>query len=230
MPIRSENDPLQQGSHSRGYLPHRKVSGATYFVTFRLADSLPRTVLQQFMERHQILALAPCSEADRAEALRVAQRREIEHHLDRGTGACHLRRVEIARWVIETLRHFNGQRYELHEWVVMPNHVHVLLTPSVGHSVSDIIKSWKQYVAVRANRELGSEGCPFWQRESYDHWVRNPVEFERIAHYIRQNPVKAGLCSQAEHWPWSSVGSPAWSECPPVPQASKPASEYSRGT
>lgn len=120
-------------------------------------------------------------------------------------GTCHLRWPEIAWLVADALRHFDGARYALHEWVVMPNHVHALLTPHPPHRLGDIVKTWKQFSGLRANRLLRRAGSRFWQPESFDRWVRNDEERARIGRYIRENPVKAGLCADAASWPWSSA-------------------------
>ncbi|WP_281984259.1 transposase [Azonexus hydrophilus] len=197
---------LRSGIHSRGYLPHVKREGTCYFVTFRLADSLPRAVLLQF-ERQRAEAVRKLKTADRAgrEAANRELLRRVERYLDRGVGACHLRRPEIAEMVANALRFFDGQRYHLHEWVVMPNHVHVLVWPMPNHLLSGIVKSWKQFTALRAKRLLGLQQCRFWQPESFDHWIRNDGERARVARYIRNNPMVAGLCSRPEEWRWSSA-------------------------
>ena len=96
----------------------------------------------------------------------------------------------------------------LHEWVVMPNHVHVIVWPMPNHLLSDILKSWKQFTSRRAKKILHLGEEPFWQPESYDHWIRNDEERARIARYIRNNPVTAGLCARPEDWKWSSAYGP----------------------
>ena len=93
--------------------------------------------------------------------------------------------------------------YQLGAFAIMANHVHVLLLPRVPPS--RLLKSLKGYTAYQANRLLGRTGEPFWQRESYDHWVRNQEEWRRIAAYIENNPVKAGVVSQAEDYRWASA-------------------------
>jgi putative transposase len=93
--------------------------------------------------------------------------------------------------------------YQLYAFVVMANHVHVLLLPLIAPS--QLLKSLKGYTAREANRRVGKTGEPFWQRESYDHWVRNEAEWRRIAAYIENNPVKAGLALRAEEYRWSSA-------------------------
>lgn len=110
-----------QGFHERGYLPHQKQAGATYFVTFRLADSLPRAALERLAAelRESNASSGVMATADGIERER---RRRIEAMLDDGGGACWLRRPELAELVKGAFRHFEGERYELHAWVVMPNH------------------------------------------------------------------------------------------------------------
>jgi REP element-mobilizing transposase RayT len=200
---------LRSGVHSRGYLPHVKREGATYFVTFRLADSLPREVLLEF-ERQRAEALRQPATQDSAgrEASNRELLREIERYLDRGAGACHLRRPEIADMVAKALLHFHGVQYLLQEWVVMPNHVHLLLWPMPNHTLSGILRSRKRHTARQANLLLGRTGESFWQPESFDHWVRDDDDKARIQRYIRNNPVTAGLCARPEDWRWSS----AWPE------------------
>jgi len=210
-------DPQRSGIHTRGYLPHVKREGSAYFVTFRLDDSLPKHVLLKFEGERaaRIRALAEAKRRgaplnDSEEDAQREFRRLVERYLDQGAGACHLRRPEIAGLVAGTLKFFDGQRYLLREWVVMPNHVHVLLWPMPNYLVGNIVKSWKQFTSLRAKRMLGLGEGRFWQPETYDHWVRNDEEQARIAKYIRYNPVTARLCAQPENWRWSS----AWREKP----------------
>lgn len=122
---------LRSGVHSRGYLPHVKREGASYFVTFRLTDSLPKEVLLRFEREHAetIRRLKGSASAEALGEFHRELRRKIERHLDQGAGACHLRRPDIADMVAEGFRHFHGHHYLLDEWVVMPNHVHLVLWP-----------------------------------------------------------------------------------------------------
>ncbi len=105
--------------------------------------------------------------------------------------------MDSLHYAAESLR-----RYDLHAYVVMPNHVHVLITPLAP--VEKIAHSLKGYTAREANALAGRTGLPFWQHESYDHWVRDG-EFERIRRYIELNPVRAGLVGEAHLFPWSSA-------------------------
>ena len=193
---------LRSGIHTRGYLPHVKREGASYFVTFRLADSLPKEVLLDF-EREKAERLRRLNDSE--EEIARDFRRKIECYLDRGAGVCHLRRADIADLVADAMRHFHQSRYLLHEWVIMPNHAHAIVWPMPNHLLSDILKSWKQFTSRRAKKILGMGEEPFWQPESYDHWIRNDDEKARIARYIRNNPVTARLCVRPEDWRWSSA-------------------------
>lgn len=170
---------LRTGIHTRGYLPHVKREGAAYFVTFRLADSLPKDLLLQWerekagrLQRLFSAKTAGVTTNDSEEEIKKDLQRKIERHLDQGTGACHLRKPEIAGLAQQTLLHFNEERYLLHEWVVMPNLVHVVVWPMLNHLLSDILKSWKQFSSRRAKKILNLGEEPFWQREFYDHWIR----------------------------------------------------------
>ena len=199
--------PHRSGVHTRGYLPHVKREGASYFVTFRLADSLPREVLMRF-EAEQAAALRNLSSKPAPKKVAEIQRdlrRKIERHLDAGMGACWFRRPEIADTAAEAITHFDGIQYVLDDWVIMPNHVHLVLWPMPNFTLSNILKSRKQRIARRANLILGRTGSVFWQPESYDHWIRNDEEKARIRRYIRANPVKSGLCTTPEAWRWGSA-------------------------
>ena len=207
-----EHNPLRAGTHSRGYLPHVKREGASHFVTFRLADSLPKGVLLEF-ESERAERLRRLHEAERQgwetkdseEAINRDFRRRVERYLDKGHGTCHLRRPEIGELVASSIAHFEGERYLLDEWVVMPNHVHVVVWPMPNHLLSDTLKSWKQFTSRRAKPMVGLEEEPFWEPECYDRWIRDDDEKGRICRYVRNNPVSAGLCLQPEDWPWGSA-------------------------
>ena len=205
--VRGETpNPLRSGVHSRGYLPHVKREGASYFVTFRLADSLPQEVLLDLKHRWsgQMEKLAT-TDADGREEVDKELRRQVGRYLDQGAGECHLRLPEIANMVADALKFFHDKQYVLDEWVVMPNHVHLILWPMPNRTLSDILKSRKRQTARQANLIMGRTGERFWQPEPYDHWIRNDAEKARIRRYIRNNPVAAGLCKAPEEWRWSSA-------------------------
>jgi len=150
----------------------------------------------------------PTSASTRSGRLQRVQRdyyRELERCLDAGAGACWLRRPGIADLVASAVQFFDGERYCLDAWVVMPNHVHVVLWPEPYRTLSSILQSWKRFTAREANKRLGRIGETFWQRESFDHWIRNEDEHARCCRYVINNPVNAGLCSAPERWRWSSA-------------------------
>jgi REP element-mobilizing transposase RayT len=176
------------------HLPHWRQAGATYFVTFRLADALPRELLDELhREREDWLRRYPGEPTpERQRELDEFLWEWQEQHLDRGHGACHLADRRIGDLVEGALRHFDGERYGLGSYVIMPNHVHLLVQPTGGHELTKILHSWKSFTASQANKLLGRSGA-LWQDESFDHIVRDELELERYGRYIEQNPVKAKL-------------------------------------
>jgi REP element-mobilizing transposase RayT len=192
---------------SRGYLPHWEAKGATYFVTYRLGDSLPAEVRRQIAQHRT--ALEAAKQTGRKllpiEAV-VAHRlsnRKIEEYLDAGCGECILKRPECAAIVAESLDYFDGKRYENQAWCVMPNHVHALFRVLDGHNLAKIVYTWKRFTSCRINSALGRHGS-LWEREYFDHLIRNQAEFVRAVDYIRNNPVRAGLVG----WRWVYVRRP----------------------
>ena len=176
---------------SRHHLPHWEQEGTTCFATFRLADSLPQEKLAAWRdERDRWLAihLAPRSEAEEAE-YRDRFEGTLQRWLDAGYGSCLLRASSVRKIVEGALRFFDGERYRLHAYVVMPNHVHVLFTPAEGRTVGRILQSWTGFAARTLNAELGREGT-LWEKESWDRFIRTRFHFERTVAYIRGNPGK----------------------------------------
>ena len=200
---------LTAGFHSRDHLPHLKKEGGSYFVTFRLAGTLPANVLQQLkQEREQILqhALAakrPLTWQEQEELFRWYSAR-VDAYLDAGHGDCFLRKPEIGKLVADALKFFDGQRYELRAWVVMPDHVHVVVWPRPPETLSGVLHSWKSFTAKEANKVLGRAG-EFWQGESYDHLIRDEDDHARCVAYTINNPLSARLCATSEEWQWSSA-------------------------
>jgi len=185
-----------RGWYSRGYLPH--FDGGSRFtqsVTFRLADSLPKLVIERIRrETH--------SEPD--ERRDLERRKKIEFVLDSGLGSCWLRTDRIAAVVETALLFFDGERYRLHAWVIMPNHVHVLFTPIEPHALSQIVGSWKSFTAKECNSLLGRIGA-FWEADYFDRYIRDEKHFQAATEYFEGNPVVAGLCGRPEDWRWSSA-------------------------
>ena len=205
----SDDRHLTAGFHHRDHLPHIKREGASYFVTFRLVGTLPAEVLSQLkQERETIIAQAVAANRPltwhEQEGLFRWYSSRVDGHLDAGHGECWLRRPEIAKIVTDALRFHAGNRFDLLAWVVMPNHVHAVVRPLPGFSLSQILKSWKGFSAREANRLLKRQG-EFWQSESYDHLIRDDDDLRRCCHYTTMNPVNARLCAQQEDWQWSSV-------------------------
>ena len=198
--------------HSRGYLPHWEATETVQSVTFRLGDSLPQALLdswQQEFRQHP---------PGRPE---VERRKRIEKALDAHHGECHLRRPEIATLVEEALLHFDGARYRLHAWTIMPNHVHVVFAPLRGETLSAILHSWKSFTAKEANRRLGRGGT-FWQEEYFDRMIRDETHYLAACAYVDENPVKAGLCSEPSEWRFGS----AWEGRATLPErAGRPRSQ-----
>ena len=178
--------------HYERRLPHWDTVGRPLFVTFRLHDSLPK---------HRVF---PPERLTTGKAF-VA----MDCLLDRATtGPFFLRQPEIASLIVDALRagECKFARYELHAFVVMPNHVHMLVTPAV--MATKWLGPLKGFTSHEANEILRRQGRAFWQDESYDHLVRNEDQFRRITRYIENNPVSAGLVGTAEEFRWSS----AWKE------------------
>ncbi len=185
----------RQGWHSRGYLPHFEAGSIPQSVTFRLADSLPQERLDEWKKE---LACLPPDEAA------AERRKRIETYLDKGFGKARLRDARIAELVEDALLYFDGVRYRLHAWVIMPNHVHALFTPEPDFTLSDILHSWKSFTAKAANRILGISG-DFWQEEYFDRFIRNEEHYWAAVRYIELNPVRAGLCTSPEQWRYASA-------------------------
>ena len=174
----------------RRRLPHLHIVGQPLFVTFRLYGSLPPN------------PPFPPSTLTSGEAFSrwtLARPSPVRPHLPQAT------RHRRTRAGFDALRR-RTSHYELHSWVIMPNHVHLLLTPRV--SMSRLLGSFKAVTAKRANLLLQRRGQPFWQDESYDHMVRNDDEFRRIQRYVENNPVTACLAARAEDYVRSSAGQP----------------------
>jgi len=193
-------------------LPHWHQADATYFLTFRLVDSLPKEKLEQLtQERDDWLAThpEPISEVDWAEYHRRFSA-TIEHWLDQGSGSCVLDLPQCRQIVEDALRYFDGQRYQLGELVVAANHVHVIVRTRNGHDLSEILHSWKGFTSkeiskveaasrrfypfwtqLNARRQTSVKSRPYqrpvWQKESYDHIVRSPEALCKIEEYIRDH-------------------------------------------
>jgi REP-associated tyrosine transposase len=175
----------------RRRLPHWQPLGQDIFITWRLYGSLPRQMPP------------PKSNSSPGEAFV-----HYDHILDVArTGPLWLKDPRIAESILSSLKNAHDRKlFNLRAYAVMANHVHVLFTPIVPLSqISQLIKG---ATARQSNLILSRTGTRFWQDESFDHWVRNPAEWQKIRSYIERNPVAAGLVARAEDWPWSSASHP----------------------
>lgn len=179
--------------HERN-LPHWEQPDCSYFVTWRLADSVDQNTLAAWkQERDAFMAAHPRPWEEAVEdAYHKQFTRRMERWLDAGHGACVLRDSRCREIVAECLQHFEGIRYDLVTWVIMPNHVHVIVCPCAGWSLMRILHTWKSYTANKINQLLGRQGA-LWMEESFDHIIRDKASLEKFSRYIQNNPVKAGL-------------------------------------
>lgn len=173
---------------TRGKLPHLFKPGCTYFVTFCIEWSCRARVKPRLRTE---------ANADPEVVARLSEPSTI-------AADPVLRLPRVARVVEDALLHFQGQRYALHAWCVMPDHVHVLMTPFEDRPLDTILHSWKSFTANEVNKMLHRAGA-LWQPESFDHLVRSVEAFERFMTYIESNPVEAGLCSDPSAWQFSSA-------------------------
>jgi REP element-mobilizing transposase RayT len=191
--------------HKRARLPHWSARHAVYFVTWHLADALPAEVLirlrvERDRERSRIEKLRGAMTGAESATIERVYVDALEEWLDSSAGACVLGDSRCASIVRDALLHFDGVRYQLHAWCVMPNHVHVVFSSVPDFSVSTVLHSWKSFTSKEIHRLLGTSGTP-WQAESYDRCIRNPAELEQKIRYVLNNPSKAELFD----WPFSAA-------------------------
>ncbi|WP_269543117.1 REP-associated tyrosine transposase [Cerasicoccus fimbriatus] len=192
-----------KGWHSRGYLPHLDNPEKIQHVTLHLADSIPLKAIRRIDEA---IKLAP----ENKRGIEKLQR--LHDYLDAGYGSCWLKHGQLADIVANCIKFFDGERLDLHAFVVMPNHAHVLFRPYPDWSMQKTVSSWKSFSAREIKAWLFDNGHgdklgdgPLWQPEYWDRYIRDESHYKRVVDYIHQNPVKAGLCQRAEDWPWSSA-------------------------
>ena len=186
--------------HSRGYLPHYDASSKYQMLTYRLADSLPANF--------SLPGSAGGSPAEKLE-----RRKLIEQVLDNGYGSCVLKIPEVATLVEDNFKYFDKKKYDLIAYVVMPNHVHLLIKTYDGFPLSEIIHSWKSFTSRQILKTLENmnefssvfKDKKVWQKEYWDRFIRSHEHYLKAIEYIHQNPVKAGLVSNAKDWIWSSA-------------------------
>ena len=184
-----------KGWHSRGYLPHLDAAGELQALTFRLGDSVPRSVIEKW--RRELSGQTDT-------LLQVELTKRIARYEDAGYGECLLRHREHAQAVQDCLLHADGDRYRLIEWCIMPNHVHVLIETFKSVRLGDVVRAWKTYSARVINQRMGRSGS-IWEEDYHDRYIRDNDHLLASRLYIRRNPVKAGLCAKPEDWEWSSA-------------------------
>ena len=186
-------------------LPHWTRDHSIYHIAFRLADSVPQSKREEWIREREAIADSAKREsreltADEDERIRFLYSERIEKFLDSGHGECLLRQPDIADLVAAAIRHFDGQRYSLHAWCVMPNHVHVIVEPWPDHDLAKIIHSWKSFSAHEINKRLGRTG-DVWQHDAYNHIIRSENEYRFQLAYVWENPDKAKL----PNWKWRAI-------------------------
>jgi len=186
---------LEAGWHSRGYLPHFDGREVPQFLSLHLFDSIPASVLARWQRELDVLN----SKTDR-----ILLQRRIEKYLDQGYGQAFLKQPRIASMIQNVLLGSDGESYRLSAWVVMPNHIHLLITRFENYTLAEIMQSLKSITSHKANRIL-KRGGPFWMPDYFDRYIRNAKHFASAIRYIEDNPVKARLCSRPEDWPFSSA-------------------------
>ena len=199
-------DPSEDLQKSRRKLPHWQQENCTYFITFRLLDSIPAGKFATWNEERlrwlRSRKLNPELPLECILEKLDSKQKKIYHEtfwkgyhdmLDDSQGACVLRNPANAKIVADALLYFHGDRYHMGDFVVMPNHVHLLVTPLADWTLSELLHSWKRFTARNINSIINQKG-PLWQPESYDHIVRNEEQLKRIQRYIRDNPknLRAG--------------------------------------
>ena len=222
------------GPFFRRYLPHWRPPGVPFFLTYRLAGTLPRKIIDDLERERQQLQELEDGYSEDERNLRIDKKLFAiwDGYLDKFANIAWLADPEIASIVRDNLYYHAEEKYTLWAYVIMPNHVHVLLQPDADWSrqfgdnensttscqlvkdsnlrysskgpLSTILHSLRSYTANKANKVLGTTGT-FWRSEVYDHWVRDNAEFQRIIYYIESNPTKAGLVKNPEDWRFSSA-------------------------
>jgi REP element-mobilizing transposase RayT len=183
------------GWRSRGYLPHYDGRALPQSISLHLADAVPKTVIEGWKRELN----TKNSVQDK-----MLLRARIEKYADQGYGKAFLKDHRVAQMVQRTLLNDDGKRYRLFAWVVMPNHIHLLLTRFERDTLAEIMQSFKSITSHKANKSLSRSG-QFWMLDYFDRYIRNAKHFKKSIEYIEDNPVKAGLCLRPSDWPYSSA-------------------------
>ena len=191
-----------KGTYNRGYLPHRDYPGATQAITLRLADSIPKQVLNKW--KAELSSALNSPDHVLVDEANEELRRQISKYEDLGFGDCLLADPHSARVLQDLLLNGNPDSYQLIAWCIMPNHAHVLIRQT-NVPMCEFVRIWKGSSAIEINR-LHERSGKLWEREYFDRAIRDESHFYRSVKYIHHNPVKAGLCKEPEDWTFSSLG------------------------
>ncbi len=203
-------DPNSEFSIEETCRPHWSQSGAVVFVTFRTADSIPKKVIDLWdQEKKDWLSargyvgpkwtsLLPNVPPAIRKEFNFYFNRSREEFLDQGAGECHLKQPDLSRVVADSLLYFDKQRYRMGDFVVMPNHVHLLCVFQNAELMREQFDSWQHFTATQINKKINRKG-KFWQGDPFDHLVRSPEQYDYLRGYIARNPIKAGL-SEGEYF------------------------------
>jgi putative transposase len=176
------------------HLPHWRQEGATYFVTFRLGDSIPQEKLRDLKflrEEWELAHPEPRSEEDWSQFARSITK-AAERYLDEGYGECQFREQRSCEDLRQRFERFQGERYFISCWAIMPNHCHALIRPAGAHDLEDLLGGMKAANSRAINKAIGAEGA-LWAQETHDRIVRDAEHLWRVVQYIGRNPKKAGL-------------------------------------
>jgi putative transposase len=199
-------NPIAPVTIHRRHLPHWRQTGATYFVTFRLADSLPAGKLSELRaDRECWLKGCPEPSDEQFEAHMLEHMKKGEKWLDQGYGGCVLKQDGVSEMVEGCLRYFEGERYRLFSAVIMSNHIHICVRPLGKWGLDHILKGWKSVSSRNIGRSLGTRG-ELWQQESFDRIVRDTGHLRKVVTYIEANPEKAGVSARC----WTTVEWDLW--------------------
>jgi len=185
----------------RAQLPHWEVEAGFYFITVRCAGTLPKAVTDRLRETQEALAKIEANSTD----FEIMQRRyfqTVEKYSDSHQGFCPFRNTVCAQQMIKSLPDLAEWGWNVPNWVIMPNHIHIIAKTEAGAGdMKTVLSRWKGKTSRLANKTLNRSGS-FWQRDWFDRVVRHEAELKRTIEYIRQNPVKAKLCSSWQDYPW----------------------------
>ena len=191
-------NPFAEIEHTKNHLPHWQQPGVTYLITFRLSDAVPTALRDSWQnEREAWLKWHPKPwSADTTREYHEQFSAREDQWLDAGHGECILRDPRCRANLEPTLRHFDGERYHHHAWVIMPNHVHVLVSLCATSKLGEVVGAWKGISSKRINALLGRGGT-VWQEDYFDRFIRDGEHFANCCRYVRRNPLKAGLSQAA---------------------------------